>query len=101
WDSDLSKSARSTVTFMRNPACLNTYNPGAGAVHCGPPDVNIGNCRALVDSTSNKVGTNFRTGRNRHRPPFGASASAGVLSLLKLAFQGLDFGRKGVIGSYK
>src|SRR5215471_15146549 len=51
WDSDFSRSARSTVTFMRNPACLKHIDPGAGAVHRRRPDVNIGNCRANVDST--------------------------------------------------
>jgi len=62
WDSDLSKSARSTVTFMRNPACLGTqvrappppYLPRRrGRVRRGwRLDINIGNCRADVDSTS-------------------------------------------------
>src|SRR6266849_5420850 len=46
WDSDLSKSARSTVTFMRNPAYLGTQaqaptptlpSPQAGRVRWGVP----------------------------------------------------------------
>src|SRR5215468_3126448 len=57
WDSDLSKSARSIVTFMRNPAYL-AHKPGrpppysppqAGRVGRVAPGYQYRNCRADVD----------------------------------------------------
>src|SRR5229473_2176530 len=87
WDSDLSRSARSTVTFMRNPAYPCRVTRGAEAVHRRRRDINI--AKHIITRKFPGFWTVSIPGYGNQRR----------LSLLQLALQHLDFGGEAIVRS--